>query len=736
MAESSASGKKSFHLTRRGFLVGLARGGVGLALGIRFGPQVLAQDAADDLAPIEVDIEFDESPLRWFEILPDNTVRIIIPKSEMGQGVHTSMAQVCADELGAAWEQVEIVQGGTALGAPDTFGTVGSFSVQSSYAPMRNAAACMRQMLVEEAARKLGLPAGELAVTDGRVHLATEPGRQGLSFGEVVAGVTQWAPPAAQPQLKDPAEFTLIGKSIPRADFLPKLRGEPVYGYDLRRDGMLYGAVARPPAIAASMKSASPGEAATMPGVVKVVIDVDKGFAGVAANTREQAWKAVKALEIQWAPGKAWNLDEIEALLDVSDTAGRVAQNDGDALTAIDGAPTVTAEYRTPPCVHAPLEPPAALAEVKDGRAEIIASTQAPLALQEVVAGALGFDRDKVTVTPAYLGGGFGRKDGAGAATEAAILSLATGKPVHVGWTREEDMQHSYYRPPTRHRLAAKLTGSVIEALVHNVASGDVLFRGVPEAARPHMPIDVGARVEADIVYSRIPNRRISILSRQLPLPTGSWRGLGGLANSFALESFIDELAHAAGADPLEFRLKHLGDSPIERRRRAAIEALARRVGYGKPLADGRAVGIACVGSMRSVAAMCVEISLDSDNSIVVHRVTEVIDAGLIVNPDGALAQAEGAITMGLSATVVEEFTFSDGLIGSSNFHQYPLLRMAQAPEIDVVFIGDGPPEGVGEPPLYPVAAAVANALYTLAGIRIRGLPLTLERITRNLVGA
>jgi isoquinoline 1-oxidoreductase beta subunit len=595
---------------------------------------------------------------------------------------------------------------------------------------MRRAAACMRQMLLEEAARKMGLLADRLIALNGRVLSVSDPG-QGLSFGEVVAGVTQWPAPGTEPRLKDPSAFTLIGTSVPRCDYLPKLRGEPVYGYDLRREGMLYGAVARPPSISASLKSASAGKAAAMPGVVKVVIDEGKAFAGVVARTREAAWKAVKQMDIQWQQGRAWNQDEIEAMLDASHTAGRVAQDDGDAMAAIGNGATLDAEYRTPAAMHAPLEPPAALADVKSGKAEIIASTQAPLALQEVVAEALGFNKEDVSITPAYLGGGFGRKDGSAVAVEAAILSRSAGRPVHVGWSREEDMQHSYYRSPTRNRLSAKMEDGMIQALLHSVASGDVLFRGIPEAARAQMPIDIGVRVEADIVYGRIRNRRISILSRPLPLPTGSWRGLGGWANTFALESFMDELAHEAGADPLEFRLRHLGDSPIEKRRAAVLEALAQRVNYGQSAADGHAIGIATVGSLRTAEAMAAEISLGSDNSIVVHRVTEVIDAGLIVNPDGALAQAEGAITMGLSATLLEELTVRDGVVGSRNFHQYPLITMAQTPEIDVAFIGNGPPEGLGEPPLYPVAAAIANALCNLTGKRIRELPLTSKKITQ-----
>jgi isoquinoline 1-oxidoreductase beta subunit len=351
MPEAVAPLARKFRLTRRGFLVGLANTGVGLALGVRFGSRAFAQEAVDDLAPIEVDIAFDEDPLLWFEILSDNTVRIIIPKSEMGQGVHTSMGQICADELGANWDQVQIVQGGTSLGAPDTFGTVGSFSVQSSYMPMRNAAACMRQMLLEEAARKLEVPVGELSVANGRVQSGIDP-HKALSFGEIVTGVTRWTEPATEPVLKDPAEFTLIGTSVPRCDYLPKLRGEPVYGYDQRREGMLYGAVARPPALSAKMKSASAGKAASMPGVVQVVIDESTGFAGVVARTRERAWKAVKALDIRVGDRPAWNLDDIEACWTY-----RTRRGGGPERRRRGGhrqRSDLVADYRTPPCMHAP----------------------------------------------------------------------------------------------------------------------------------------------------------------------------------------------------------------------------------------------------------------------------------------------------------------------------------------------------------------------------------------------
>ena len=353
----------------------------------------------------------------------------------------------------------------------------------------------------------------------------------------------------------------------------------------------------------------------------------------------------------------------------------------------------------------------------------------ASLARAEIAA-ALGFDEARVTVTPAYLGGGFGRKTGFEPGIEAALLSRAAGRPVHVGWTREEEMRHGFVRPPVRSRIAARLESGRITALKHNHASGEVLFGFFPRALTYLLGADPGAWRGAYNFYDGIEHRLLSTHTARLPVPTGAWRGLGLFPNTFVCESFMDELAHAADADPLAFRLEHLGDDETGRPMRAVLEAAAERAGYGRAVPAGRAHGVACSVDVGTVVAMVAEVSADADGTVHVHRATQAIEAGRIVNPDGALAQAQGSIVMGLSSTLLEQVGLEDGRIAAANFDRYPLLSMDRTPEIDVVFLDSStPPSGMGEPAIGPVGAAVGNALYNVTGKRLRSLPLTPQRV-------
>jgi isoquinoline 1-oxidoreductase beta subunit len=331
-----------------------------------------------------------------------------------------------------------------------------------------------------------------------------------------------------------------------------------------------------------------------------------------------------------------------------------------------------------------------------------------------------------------YLGGGFGRKIDAQVAIEAARLSKAAGVPVHVGWTRAEEMRHSYLRPPTHHRLRGVLDDAgQIEALEHQQASGEVAFAFLPGIAETVLGADFGSWRGARINYA-IAHRHVATWLRELPLPTGWWRGLGLLANTFAIESFIDELAHASGADPLAFRLAHLPDTDLGRRMRAVLEMAGQQSNWTSPAADGRARGIACCVDAGSVVAEVAEVSLDEDISMVeVHRVDAAIDCGLVINPDGVTAQVEGAVMMGIGSTLIEAARVKDGRLEAANFDRYPLLTMDRAPDVHVHLVDTGHdrPWGVGEPPIGPVAAAIVNAFFNLTGLRMRELPLTPERI-------
>jgi isoquinoline 1-oxidoreductase beta subunit len=376
---------------------------------------------------------------------------------------------------------------------------------------------------------------------------------------------------------------------------------------------------------------------------------------------------------------------------------------------------------------HAHLEPQAALVEVKPERVRVWMSTQAPGSIRKQVAKALGREEESVELLPTHVGGGFGRRLDARAALEAARLSQATGRPVHVGWNRTEELRHGFYRPPTHHRLRASLeeSGRVL-AFEHQQASGDVIFGMVPEVVATVMGADFGAWRGGTLQYTAVPHRQVRAQRVRLPVPTGSWRGLGLLANTFALEGFMDELAHAAGEDPLAFRLKHLGEDEQGRRWRRVLEAAATRAGWGTAVPEGRARGLACSVDAKTVVAQVAEVSVEGGR-VRVHRITCAVDCGLVVNPDGATAQVEGAVTMALSSTLLEQLTWKDGQVQAENFHDYPLLTMADAPDIDTVFVGEGEtPLGMGEPPLGPVAAAVANAVFALTGQRLRSLPLKL----------
>ncbi len=731
----SSAGKRRWRPTRRGFLIGLGVVGGATALGLYFGVPYMRREVAGMLDGAEgPPSNLATDPWAWFAIDGDGPVKLYLPKVEMGQGIHTALAQVAAEELGVGWENLEVVQASTShpIGADSI--TSGSNSVTSVFLPLRQAAATLSAMLTAEAAAVLGVAASALTLDGLTFHVTGDPAKS-VTLGELAAGKTDWEAPEEPAPLKDWSAFTVIGQSLPRKDIPAKVTGAAVYGYDARLPGMKYGAVVRPPTISATLKGVQPGAAATMPGVVAVVAEQD--FGGVVAETRQQAWAALSQLEADWDPGKLWQQAEIDAIVTVGNGDGITIQDEGDAGRLLNEATTYLAEYRSPFAVHAHLEAQAALVDVQPDRVRVWTPTQAAGLVRGEVAKALGLKEEQVEVQPTYLGGGFGRKTGFEAAVEAARLSRAAGVPVHVGWTRTEDMRYGYFRPPTHHILSARLDdqGNLL-AIEHRQASGDVAFGSLPGIAAVILGADFGAYRGGTIRYA-VPNKRTIAWRTQIPVKTGWWRGLGLLANTFAVESFMDEVAHTAGVDPLAFRLRNLDDAnPSHARLKAVLQAAADKGGWGQAAPEGRARGIACCLDVDTAVAMVVEISLDrATGKIRVHNVSAAMDCGLTINPDGAIAQVEGNIMWGVGSALIEEMVIQDGVVTPANFDAYPLLTMKDAPHVDVTLLeaGDGRPRGVGEPPIGPVAAAIGNAFFALTGVRLRQLPMNEARVLAAL---
>lgn len=709
-----------WRMTRRGFLIGLGATGGALVLGAKFGLPILHLKMAEMLdgggQPSNVSTE----PSLWFEITPDNRIRLHMPKSEMGQGIHTALAQIAAEELEVAWDQLEVIHASTAR-ENDAGGTAGSTSVTTLFTPVRETAVALRQMLLLAAAQQLSQPLANLTATAGTV--ATKDNSQSLTYGQIVAAKSgAWEIPQELPALKPVSAFKVIGQPLHRVDLPAKIMGKAVYGYDARVEGMLYGAILRPPQLESKLTSVDVGTANEQPGVVKVLIEKD--FAGVVAESRAAARGGVANLNTQWQAGYQWQQAEIESLITVGEGKGVTIQKEGRVpATAPD---QIVAEYRTPMAAHAHLEPQAALADVQADKVTIWVSTQFPFTVRQGVAKALNVDESIVEVNVGYLGGGFGRKYGLDVAIEAARLSQAAGKPVHVGWDRTEEMRYGYRRPPTHHVLRGSLdSAGKISALEHHQASGRVAFGFLPSFLEPIMGADFGAWRGARIHYA-IPNLRTVAWLNDLPMQTGWWRGLGLLANVFAIESFMDEMAFAAKTDPLEFRLRHLPEGALGERYKNVLNAVAEASGWGTAVLAGRGRGLALAIDVNTIVAQVVEVS-EGNGRPQVHKVTCAIDPGLVINPNGVKAQTEGAIIMGLSSTLVEELTVKNGMIEAGNFDLYPLITMTDVPDINVVLVSSGDePFGMGEPPIAPIAAATANATFALTGQRLRRLPLRL----------
>ena len=719
-------GGKKKNNSRRKFLV---RGGLGTIGVLAVGTYLFRSPIRTAIAGVvnTADTPYmgnTDTPIIWFEITKDNSVILHSPKVEMGQGTFTSLAQMAADELEVSMEQISVVHANSASGNMDGFATGGSTSVSALWVPIRELAATMREMLKAEAAKKLGVESSGLSVSVGIVS----GGGKTMSYAEAASGVTDWEV-LDTPELKPIGDYKFIGKPIARVDLKDKVFGAPIFGMDVAMPDMLYGAVVRPSRIGAKYLGADTSKATSMPGVIKIVEEED--FVGVVANSLIEAENAKAAIEVKWETEKTWQTADIKSMIEVGKGEAFVIQKEGDAKGILeDEDDLVVSEYWSPIGAHAQLEPNGALAYVDGDKATIMLSTQVVNITRDEIAKRLHFDKENVNIVPTFLGGGFGRRLHTPNGIQAALLSKAVGKPVKCFFTRKEEFQNDTFRPPTHHVLKAKLSkDGMIEAIEHNVSSGDVAFGSpmLPGILEPILGADLGAWRGGMIQYSGIPNYRAISWRVKLPFATSWWRSLGLLANTFTIESFMDELAVKAGKNPAGFRLAQIQDDNRGERLKSVIEAAVEKAGYKDEVVDGRAMGFAASTDANTPCAQVVEVSIEN-KAIKVHKVTCAMDPGLAVNPDQVRAQCEGAIIMGMSASMFEQMQVEDGELTPTIYGPYQMALMKHAPkEIDVVLLqGTDTPGAVGEPPLGPIGAAIANAVFRLTGERLREMPLKL----------
>jgi isoquinoline 1-oxidoreductase beta subunit len=661
-------------------------------------------------------------PNAFLRITPDNRVTVIIGASEMGQGVMTSLPMLVAEELDADWNLVRVEQAPVDAAYNNPMfriqATGGSTSVRSFWTPMRKAGAQARAMLVAAAAERWKVDASTLRTEKGHV---IGPGGKRLAYGALVQAAAKQTPPA-DPPLKDVTARKLMGQPLKRLDTPAKVNGSAKFGIDTQVPGMLVAVMAHAPGGKAALKSHDEAKAKAVKGV-REVIALPAGVA-VLADGYWAARKGRDALNVQWDVGAQAGLSSAkvsELLAAGAASASAVDKKAGDVTQAAAGRATVVkAQYEAPYLAHACMEPMNCTAWFKGDEIEVWAGTQAPGVVRAVLAQVLNVAPEKVKVNTTLLGGGFGRRFALDFVVPAALLSKASGKPVKLIYTREDDMAGGFYRPASVAQFEAAIdadgrplsfkAGVGTPSIV--VASG----RKLPDNGVDNFALEGINDHGYDFANQLIQYGRVE------PGPqVWFWRSVGHSQNIFFIESFIDELAAVAKKDPYEFR-RALLKSP---RHRQVLEVAAQKAGWGKPLPQGMHRGIAVAQSFGTYAAEVAEVSVAADGAVKVHRIVAAVDAGQIVNPEIIRRQIESAIVYGLSAALHGRITYKDGLVEQSNFHDYPVLRMNEMPKVEVHIVASGEaPGGIGEPGTPPVAPAVANAIFAATGKRLRSLPL------------
>lgn len=718
----------SINLTRRKFIVGTSIAGLSIGVLASCSPSETAAPDYSDLPP-------NDEVNAWVHIDHDDTVTVRIARSEMGQGTLTGLAQLVAEELECDWDKVttEYPTPGESIARERVWGdfsTGGSRGIRDSHQYVREGAAAARIMLVEAAAAEWGVPASECTVDAGIIsHPAT--GSE-TSFGKVASAASKLAPPL-EVSLKAPADWKIAGQAKKRLDTADKLTGKQVYGADIQLEGMLNASIKQAPMRGAKLKSFDADAVAGMPGV-RNVVKVDNTSVAVVADTWWRANKALEALPIEWEGGVPYSSAAFEAELDDGLEASEafVGNYAGDPAGAIgSSAFVVEATYSMPHQNHATMEPMNATAVWTPEKCEVWCPTQNGEAAIAATAEAAGLPIEQCEVYKIHLGGGFGRRGAPDFVVQAvSIAKQMPGTPIKLLWSREEDMAQGFYHPTTKAKLRAGLDENGNVTGMHIRISGQsILAALMPQALvdgtdfaafQGFAPSGVDPRIEDQTIKYNFDNLIIDHAMRNPPVRPGFWRGVNANQNAVYLECFMDELAYAAGRDPLEFRLAYMGDSP---KLQAVLKAVAEKSGWGSD--DGKARGLCAFYSFGSYTAACAEVTVDEYGELKIHRIVAATDPGTAVNPQQIEAQVEGSFVYGLSAALYGEITFENGEVQQRNFDTYNSMRLAAMPEVETIVMPSGGFwGGVGEPTIAVAAPAVLNAIYAATGKRVRNMPL------------
>jgi isoquinoline 1-oxidoreductase subunit beta len=718
--------------------------GAGLCIGFHIPAYAALSSAADD--PAQQQEKKTPNPFNaWVHITPDNRIALLLEKSEMGQGIMTAVPMILAEELCVDWKNVTVQQAPT---DPDVYnhGTGGSGSIAGCWLPMRRAGAAAREMLVSAAAARWGVNTDTCVAKNGGVLHGSR--NNFLTYGELANDAAKLPIPNLNTvPLKNSDDFTIVGKATPRFEATAKSNGKAIFGIDSRVPDMQFAVVARCPIFGGRVKSFDAAKAKTVPGVREVfsIDPVTTGAfsAGGVAIIADNSWAAMqgrKALEVKWdeGPNAAESSETLhKQFLDNASKPGKPYRNDGDADAAIaSAAKKVEATYEFPFAAHATMEPMNCTVHIRRDSAEAWVPTQAPQWAQDIIAGVSKLPKEKIKVNTTLMGGGFGRRYMADFVMEAAQISRQTGKPVMVLWTREDDMQHDFYRPASYHHFSGAVNNDgSIAAWKHFQTSTSIEAMWSPKGKET--PEKSEFATAAFIPY-QTPNYRVEYTLAESGVPRAWWRSVEHSTSGFVVECFVDELAAAAGADPLEFRMRSIGadrkipdftdpkeGKPLETARlKGVLKLAAEKAGWGSPLPKGTARGIAGYFSFNTYTAAVAEVSM-KNGMPKIHRLVYAVDCGRPVNPDGIRAQVEGAAIYGLSAALHDAITIKGGAVVQTNFHEYQMPRIADTPQTEIHIVeSKEEPTGIGEPGLPVVAASVCNAIYSLTKKRVRRLPI------------